>query len=664
MSSSATASPPTHMYENFVALYPAEVWMQICRHLDIESFLNVIRAAPELKCLAFSPVIAQCVTADPQTDERTIRKFLQATRQGLDVQNLTEGVPQAVHVEELHFTNCLALSSDAILDFAEQCLNLRELYCVNCLVEPAELFALLSVKLTRVTRLEWSLHHKGYYESKLRNLSSSFNSSNAPQLRTMYVDLVDTRATVRLLGEFLRGCGGTLRNLHLHVALQDRPGEWSSVTCPRPPTRTVLALQRVVESMQHLVTYKYTCQLDMSAKAEPRIGQWHEPPCPFSRLVVASGNIDRLLRPADTGNVAWLADVLTQGKPIQGFEQAALGLEANSRAPCLFVQATAYPHYWNDITRLTLALTKRKRRKIPFLPIADRAYMGPMRQFFETCVSRIIELNVTAFHFAVECDVCGLVASTLPELRALALPPCGANHASSLASLAQGCTSLEHLDVRSSTAGFLIPSCKACELPLLFTRRSFGLLQTKTRLRRLSIDKTARIANLTFLLGCRVEELRLSVDGVNDEKLAQCPNVLFWMLTANPRLSSLTLVARSVRLSYRFAVALSLIRSLRHLCVLTTASHECTAAEDFCSALEVRLPGLRWAHVHYKCSCEIWCDTRAQASTWIRRRDCFGVPRQGASQTKEGVYLDDEPCMGRLCCADNFIGLVRPRNRY
>ncbi|KAL1444481.1 hypothetical protein MTO96_029793 [Rhipicephalus appendiculatus] len=402
----------------------------------------------------------------------------------------------------------------------------------------------------------------------------------------------------------------------------------------------------------------------MSGKFAPGIGEWQEPPCSFSRDVIASGNIDRLLGPVGAQNVGWLADVLTQRRPLRGFAQAALGLEANTRAACLFVQATAYPHYWKDITRLTLALTKRKRREVPFLPIAHRGYLDPMRQFFETCVSRITELNLTAFHFAVECDVCDLVASTLPELHALALPPCGVNHASSLASLARGCALLQHLDVRSSTAGFLIPSCKACELPLRFTKRRFGLLQTKTRLRGLSIDKTARIANLTFLLGCRVEELRLSLAGVDEEKLAQCPSVLFWLLATNSRLSSLTLAARKLLLSPRLAVALSLIRSLRQLCVLTTASHECRAAEEFFSALEMISPGLRLAHVHYKCSCKIWCDTRAQASTWIRRHDSSSVPRAGALLTDGGVYLHDEPCMGRLCCVDTFIGLVRPRNRY
>ncbi|KAL1444482.1 hypothetical protein MTO96_029794 [Rhipicephalus appendiculatus] len=203
MSSSTTASQSTPTYADLLALFPTEVWVQICRHLDIESLLNVVQAAPELKCLEFSPAIAQCVTADPQTDERTIRKFLQATRQGLDVQDHKNDVPLAVHVEELHLTNCLALYSRVILDCVKQCQNLRELYCVNCLVEPAQLFVLLSRKLTRVTRLEWSLHNKEYYKTKLDNLSGSFRTSEGPKVRAMYVELVDSQATVQVLGGIL-----------------------------------------------------------------------------------------------------------------------------------------------------------------------------------------------------------------------------------------------------------------------------------------------------------------------------------------------------------------------------------------------------------------------------------------------------------------------------
>ncbi|KAL1468296.1 hypothetical protein MTO96_041581 [Rhipicephalus appendiculatus] len=85
--------------------------------------------------------------------------------------------------------------------------------------------------------------------------------------------------------------------------------------------------------------------------------------------------------------------------------------------------------------------------------------MDPMLQFFETCVSGITELNLTAFHFPVECDVCDIVASTLPEIAAWHSHRVETTTPVPLASLARGCASLQHLlDFRLTTTGFPIPS--------------------------------------------------------------------------------------------------------------------------------------------------------------------------------------------------------------
>ncbi|KAL1444480.1 hypothetical protein MTO96_029792 [Rhipicephalus appendiculatus] len=239
--------------------------------------------------------------------------------------------------------------------------------------------------------------------------------------------------------------------------------------------------------------------------------------------------------------------------PSEGAEQTTLPFYAYSKDVSLELQATAYAEHWNYIERLNLA----QEANTKFPPIAPSGDLDPMRQFFETSVSRLTELNLTAFHFAVDCNACDVVASALPKLRALALTPCGANRDGSLESLADGCASLEILDVRASACPCLASSCAACQLPLRFTRRGFASLHRTTRLRRLSIDETAKIASLAFLVDCRVEELRLSLDSAEDKDLAKCPTQLCLLLSANPQLSSLTLVTRKVTLSSRFAVDLS-----------------------------------------------------------------------------------------------------------
>ncbi|KAL1444496.1 hypothetical protein MTO96_029808 [Rhipicephalus appendiculatus] len=519
MSTSVAASQPTmHAHADFLALLPPEVWTEVFLHLDFDSLVNMAQAAPELKSFALSPTILRSVTFDPEADERTVAMFLRAKREELDVQNQVKDVPFAANVEELRFAHCLVLSSEVILDCIQHCDNLRQLYCVNCVVEPAELFVLLSTKLTRVRKLQWSLHDEKHYESRLDieeiALIGTFSKTEGPKVVTMYVEVSATEKTEFVLDQFLPRCG-MLRRLHLHAVVKGQP----------PPQ---------------------------------------------SRIQF---NVDLLAKPPAQFNVRRLAEVVKDGKVLKGFQQVTVHMDADSQAASLFAEAAA-------------------------------------------------------------------------------------NYADSLECLAGGCALLEHLDVRSSIYKTTASPCDECQLPFDITKRNIESLHEKTRLRRLSIDETANILNMEFLLGCRVEELRL---GLCDEALAQCPRELCRLLAANPRLSSLTLLARKVTLSSCLAAALSQIQCLRHLCVLTMVSHKYPMAEEFVFCLEDVLPQLQTAHVHYACACKMM-----QSRSWIRqRRPSSGSKTgEGTFRTKQGVYMHDKPCLGKLCCIDSFIGLVRPRNRF
>ncbi|KAL3205273.1 hypothetical protein MRX96_011171 [Rhipicephalus microplus] len=297
--------------------------------------------------------------------------------------------------------------------------------------------------------------------------------------------------------------------------------------------------------------------------------------------------------------------------------------------------------------------------ELPTSPTAHRGYEKPMGLFFRACVSRITELNLSAFHFAKGFNGCDLVASALPNLRELAIPPCAANYADTLESLAGGCAWLEHLDIRASGYMTSASSCGECQLPLAITGRNLELLHKKTRLRKLSIDETAKITNVEFLLGCEVAELRLSVDGVCDEEIKQCPAKLCRLLGTNFRLYSLTLVACEVTMSSDFATALSQIRNLRHLCVLTTASHSPPCAEGVFHRTRKQVTeaanGSHPLHMYVQDNARKHMDTPSEAQRGFEAS-------QGTSPTEQGLFVYDKPCMGRLCCIDSFIGLVGPRN--
>ncbi|KAL1444491.1 hypothetical protein MTO96_029803 [Rhipicephalus appendiculatus] len=603
--------------------------------MDIETLWNMCEAAPELKSLAFSPTNMRIVRADPETDFRTIEKFPKETRKELVLGNDVTVVSISVDVRELHFTNCLALPPGVIIDCVRSCSNIRELYCVGCVVEPDKLFVLLSKILHGLEKLEWSLHCKDYYESNLdayvlRRIPS-YRTLEVPRLRSMYVEVAVTLEIVELLETFLDRCPA-LRNLHVHAILLKRPDTSMHVT------KMTLKMEALIEKNEPVRMFNL------------------EMPIPYNFVGIADTETEE-----GGVNIVYLSDVLKQTTSLRHFEEATVFLQANLRAPSLFVQATASPEYWNHIKRLTLALSAPyEAMSTSRTAVMHKCYVNPMRRFFDTCVSQITELNMTAFHFGVDCDGCKLVASALPScerwrshlVESTSKAPC--NPWPAAAPL------LEHLDVRVSPFRCAVFPCNMCQLPLRFTRSSFELLQKKTRLRRLSIDETAKITNLAFLPDCRVEELRLSLDGVIDEDLAEFPTELGERLALNTRLSSLTLVARKVSLSHPVAKTLWQIQSLRHLCILTTVPQGCSVAEDFFHSLASGMPRLLSAHAHYV------CDSRDVHSSWIRQRrpDCSIEPSEGISRTAQGVCLHDKPCLGRLCCVDTFIGLVRPRNRF
>ncbi|KAH8036236.1 hypothetical protein HPB51_020907 [Rhipicephalus microplus] len=189
---------------------------------------------------------------------------------------------------------------------------------------------------------------------------------------------------------------------------------------------------------------------------------------------------------------------------LQGVQQTIVYLEDDSCISHLFSGASVIPESWKDVARLTLSLMSRWCAPFSLPPVMHQGYVEPIRHFFQTCVSRITELNLTAFHFVFDVDGCNLVGSTLPKFQALALTLCGVNHANSLESLARGCAFLELLDVLSShSGGDITPTCWACLLPLRFTGSSFKLFQRKTRLHHLSIDENVELDVLGHVPGPR-----------------------------------------------------------------------------------------------------------------------------------------------------------------
>ncbi|KAL1426973.1 hypothetical protein MTO96_003269 [Rhipicephalus appendiculatus] len=471
----------------------------------------------------------------------------------------------------------------------------------------------------------------------------------------MYVELVRSDASVSFLNAFVKRCW-RMNHLHIHDVRTDIFVEPSADAVSANFAPDMNGPLEVTDHLRFLTTFNYSCEVQLSPNAD-------------SRLAVIRNNIAWQRRKVDARepkfetavNVVTMEDAVKQKVSLRGFDQVTVVLRGNVRAAGLFEEASSKPELWKDVTRVTFVYAPHAQNQDSIPPSRPRDCEKPLKLFFETCLSQLTELNLSTSHFCRGSDCCHLVASTLHQLRSLSLPPCGANLKFSLAWLAHGCKQLECLDVRSVPTMDEPEPCEACKFPLLFSEGCFEVLHRETRLRRLSIDESARVVNFKFLFACRVEELRMTAHNVKGADFAQCPKVLGRLLALNPRLRSLTLLAREATVDSDLAKTLIQVHSLRHVCVLSTARGTAYAAGRFFQVLDRGLPELVTAHVHY-----VDVDGDVESVTWMRLRRpwCSKVMRDSVWRTEGGVIPLGTHCLGRLCCVDDFTGLVRPRNRY
>ncbi|KAH8028303.1 hypothetical protein HPB51_014959 [Rhipicephalus microplus] len=658
--STPAASQATCVPSDFVPCLPPELWVKIFQHLDIESLLNLAEAVPQWKHLAFSPAVIRSVTFNQGADERILKKFLLTERENLVPEKRSRSEPLALGVRELRLTNCIALPSKAIIDVTRRCYNLRELYCVNCVVEPYELFRHLCRLLQSIKKVEWTLYDTSRYryENSLDVWRiERLHEGMGPSINEMYVEKVLCEATVVFLNSFLKRCRH-LCHLHVHNVCTEYYLELDADDGSANFVPDKRAASSITDHLPTLQTYQCTFEMPLSPNMDSRL-----PVILYNIAWQWNGVVSQPQEPEPWFNVVRLDDVVNGEVALGGRQQVTLIVRGNMRVASLFEEAASKPESWKDVRRLTVvyvpSLTPNEN-SIPSSAV-PRNSERPMRQFFDASVSRLTELNLSMSHFSIGCDCCHLVASTLHSLRSLSLPPCGANLQRSLAWLAQGCKLLESLDVRSvPTVNDAGCKCEACKRPLRFTASSLKLVHKETRLMQLTIDETAQISNLRFLRECRVARLSISVDNVKCGDFTQCPKVLGRLLASNHRLSSLTLVARGATLRPALAETLSRVKSLRRVCVLTTASVCSMAVVDFLLRLERGLPELLCAHVHYAGE-----EGVVLARTWLRRRrhDIPGHSSIPVLPSANGVVVYDRPCLSLLCCVDGFTGLVRPRNR-
>ncbi|KAK8772759.1 hypothetical protein V5799_023997 [Amblyomma americanum] len=535
----------------YVDSLPALAWDTICSLLDAGSLMAFAEAVPGLGYIAFRQRIVRALKFTADTNKRTIQAFHRA--------NI------ANQVKKLDLTNCIALSSAVLLGCISRCTNLEELYSVNCVIEPSKLFELLRTTLTQVRKLEWSLHEGCFYSTwppitiQLPNM----------QLESMYIELVATPRNVCILEVTLQQCP-RLKFLHIHIIQEGGLSLDMADRC--------MEFTRVLPSLN---TFTFTSEQIFTPEAIEWTNYW------FPNLVYADyimfGNISYQLKPVNSRNVIIFEDGVQNGQ-LRGVKQAIVVMQDNGQIDRRRLSELASSECWADVSSLCLVLTAPSEEQPPGTVTASSYYIEATQLFLKSCVPNITELNLASFHFDQGSDGSEIVGSTLPHLRALALAPCGVNHADSLSFLARGCIHLEELDVRAERDSNGDCLCGSCRVPLRFSKACFKELHERTKLRRLSLDDTAKLESLDFLRKCRVVELRFSLCSLQEEVTNTdsffCG--LSWLLRMNPRLSFLTVETSGVLLRLdELAEGLAAISTLRHLCVLTEAVISVDRVTDF-----------------------------------------------------------------------------------
>ncbi|XP_065282029.1 uncharacterized protein [Dermacentor albipictus] len=586
---------------------PLAAWESIFELLDGASRLALTKAATELKGVADCERVVERVTFTSDTDEWTLNAY----REKAKMKN----------VRQLRFTNCLTLASEVLLAFVARCENVEELCVLNCVVEPPALFRVLSQRLTKVKKLEWSLYEDCHYESWLEKDAVAGTSTQCQSqtltLQSMYVEVVATPLTADFLQRTLNDCQD-LQSLHIHAIRKDAVGIPMGdadirLKTPRPGLRT----------------FQYT---------------YERVPPPTGRL-----------SPEASYSFVRFDDVREQRALLQGVRRAVVAVEVDSEASSRFLRAAEHPEHWSDVRSLSLVLLPPPREVRLERVLRAPDFLTPMQKFLQMCLSNISELSLTKSHFWLGCNFCSVVSPALSQLRSLALPPCAVNCEESLQCLARSCRFLEELDVSNNET---LP-CPACKVALMLTERDFECLHAQTRLWRLSIGETAKILSLKFLPRCRVTDIRFSLDSlVLDGGSVFGSSDLF---SGNERLSTLTLQARDLKLGQNpfFTARLTAAKSLRRLCLLTGAQLADSAVSNFITRMAEELPLLQWVHVHY-----LAASSSLKTMSWISQRHAVvNTLPNGKRFRWQGQLLTDSPCLGRYCCATSYIGVAKPRNR-
>ncbi|XP_070380106.1 uncharacterized protein [Dermacentor albipictus] len=537
-------------------------------------------------------------------------------------------------IHELDLTNCILVEPKELPLHIGKCTGLQSLRCVACPLRPSDLFDLMLQRLRYLAEVEFSLVAESDVELEIRHVQQSASEmpgAMALNLRRMYVE-VGGYLNFKLLSTLLRYCPN-LDELRVHLVR----GAFLN---------TLLECNDILQQCVNLKTFAFSSEVQASNQHLPST------PLEFMSCAAVCANIT-YRRSTNSWNCVRLQDLAVDSvhSLILPQQLVLVAVHHAEGTTAEWIRVASLGHIWINVRQLCLLLFPAQPSNGVYAT-AGVAYLDSLRDFISSKLQRIVELNISAFHFDEDLELTSLLQDgSLEHLQSLSATPCALRRPSALRRLAQLCPEFKELDVRIDRRGSFV-RCAVCDGEfVLHPGDRLEMCNSATVfhnvLTRLTLNEVHGRISLWLIETCPAVSVRLS----------DCPNPshpdfpsLGQVLARNSSLSCLVL--RHDALPFGEASLLeniSRITGLQYLCLLSAAPLQDNVAEvsllAFTSCLN---PHIKCVHVHYQNS------TRAteQRITWMKR----------TGATSGGVLVRDGPCF--LCCSTaTFIGLAKPLNR-
>ncbi|KAH7943158.1 uncharacterized protein LOC119400011 [Rhipicephalus sanguineus] len=535
-------------------------------------------------------------------------------------------------VIELVLRNCVFKEQKELLTQIGRCVRLRRLRCSSCQLAPSQLFQVANEWLPKLDELELSLFDTFIeaVDSEICNVRriASRRATSRSSLRRLYVE-VGGNGNFKLLRELLGFCPN-LNELRVHVV---RGGTFSDA---------VFQCARLHDELVRLEHFTFTSELPVPFPCEPDFSSV------FSVAAAVCANV-RHVKWDDSWSCIGLRQIANPDRVRTVPPQLVVVAIMNNETEALF-RAAGRRHLWTHVHELCLMLLPPMHTD-PFYQAAGGAFRNCLFAFFSVALEQVVELNLSAFHVRPELDLMELLHKrTLSRLQGFSAPPCAFRSQSAVRRLVAICPNLRDLDVRiQRVQGHY--GCASCQL-LLF--RNEGSAQPPSNPGVLS-PRCNGIARLT-LCDVPFSVLLWFLECYGAAVTLRLAHWCFFESQQYGRLCGLLggngaircLVIQHTHLPIgdeHLQASLSLMTSLRHLCLLTSMPVCDSDAMLYVHQIVARASQLECVHIHYK---HVTYGSEERV-TWLQRRQPE-VPLRGG------------PCFA-CCSSATFIGLVKPVNR-